>query len=176
MVSNAVRYCDRWGWELLGIIHVVRLAMNGRGAIVECRDRLSGGLAHEVYVADSYGLGRWYVNQLDTILATQTFHTFAMPSATPPRHNPNPACSYDAGRLDFAIHVRLGDRRLTQEAPDEYFSVLEALMDTITDSLLKRGLTPPVFHIFTETLQQCPSAETGIFHEMPGWPVELDQV
>lgn len=99
-----------------------------------------------------------------------------MPGATFPRFDPQPACLFDAALLNFALHVRMGDRRLIQAAPDSYFDMLEDLMGNITDSVLKRRLAPPLFHVFTETLRPCPSEETGVFDEFPTWPVELSQV
>lgn len=93
-----------------------------------------------------------------------------------PRYDPNPACSYDAGVLNFALHVRMGDRRFAHGTNNTYFSMLEELMDGITDSVLKKGKAAPVFHIFTETLEPCPSTSTGEFDEFPNWPVELGQV
>lgn len=92
------------------------------------------------------------------------------------RYDANPSCSYSDGELNFAIHVRMGDRRLITGTNDDYFGMLEALMDSITESVLTRRSTPPKFHVFTETLLPCPSGETGAFGEFASWPVELRQV
>lgn len=70
----------------------------------------------------------------------------------------------------------MGDRRLLAGTNDRYFGMLEALMGSITDSVLRRKLAPPLFHVFSETLQPCPSEVTGAFGEFPNWPVELTQV
>ena len=49
-------------------------------------------------------------------------------------------------------------------------------MTTVSHEVVGKGLEPPLFHIFSETLNPCPSGETGLFDEFPTWPVELDQV
>lgn len=70
----------------------------------------------------------------------------------------------------------MGDRRAFQEGTLEYFNLLEAFMDAVTTEVVKKGLEPPLFHVFSETLMPCPSSATGLFDEFQWWPVELDQV
>ncbi|CAM9457360.1 unnamed protein product [Laminaria digitata] len=70
----------------------------------------------------------------------------------------------------------MGDRRAFQEGTLEYFKLLERFMDTVSSEVAKKGLEPPLFHIFSETLEACPSSDTGLFDEFPSWPVVLDQV
>lgn len=92
------------------------------------------------------------------------------------RYDHNPACEYDSTKLNFAIHVRLGDRRVTQDLSEEYYRLLDMFIDTLTTMVVKKGLDSPMFHIFTETLHPCPSMETGLFDELPTWPVVIDEV
>lgn len=49
-------------------------------------------------------------------------------------------------------------------------------MDSVTASATGRGLEPPAFHVFSESVLPCPSPENGTFREFPLWPVEMDQV
>lgn len=70
----------------------------------------------------------------------------------------------------------MGDRRSLYDASLKYFELLERVMDNMSETVTDRGLEPPVFHIFSETIQRCPSEETGLFDEFPLWPVKLDQV
>lgn len=70
----------------------------------------------------------------------------------------------------------MGDRRVIQDIPDDYFKRLEELMETITSTVLESGLAVPLFHVFTETLMPCPSSETGTFDEMPQWHVNKEEV
>ena len=70
----------------------------------------------------------------------------------------------------------MGDRRAFQEGTLDYFELLDLLMDTVSQEVLQKGLNPPLFHVFSETVIPCPSEETGLFDEFPIWPVELDQV
>lgn len=49
-------------------------------------------------------------------------------------------------------------------------------MTTVSGQVGEKGLEPPRFHVFSETLLPCPSTETGTFDEFPTWPVEMDQV
>lgn len=75
------------------------------------------------------------------------------------------------------MHLRLGDRsKLIEEDFNEYVALLEAFMDKVTKSLVSRGHDKPVFHVFSETSLPCPSSGSGIFDELPTWPVEIDQV
>lgn len=92
------------------------------------------------------------------------------------RYDENPNCAYSQGRLHFAVHVRMGDRREFQAVNVEYFELLEVIMNTISVEVLSRGLQTPLFHVFSETLVPCPSKETGLFDEFPTWPVGVDQV
>ena len=93
------------------------------------------------------------------------------------RYDQRPQCSYGSSQLDFAIHVRLGDRsKLIVEDFEAYIVLLESFMDTVTESVLDRGLDKPVFHVFSETSVPCPSLANGTFAEFRMWPVETDQV
>lgn len=93
-----------------------------------------------------------------------------------PRYDDDLECAHAPDRLNFALHVRMGDRRAFQEGTLEYFELLEAFMNTVSSEVVKKGLEPPLFHIFSETLVPCPSSDTGLFDEFPSWPVVLDQV
>ena len=70
----------------------------------------------------------------------------------------------------------MGDRREFQDGSLDYFALLDLFMTTVSQQVVGKGLVPPLFHIFSETLVPCPSGETGLFDEFPVWPVELDQV
>ena len=70
----------------------------------------------------------------------------------------------------------MGDRRALYDGNTEYFELLERLMGNISDTITAKGLHPPLFHVFSEALQRCPSGDSGIFDEFPSWPVTLDQV
>lgn len=74
------------------------------------------------------------------------------------------------------MHVRMGDRREYQDGSLDYFNLLNQFMDTFSREAAGKGLERPMFHIFSETVQPCPSRETGLFDEFPLWPAELDQV
>lgn len=98
------------------------------------------------------------------------------------RYEP-PTCPYSKDRLDFAIHVRLGDRALGRGGekgavaiPEPYEGHLSQLMDTIAEEMASYQPLLPMFHIFTETEHPCPSGDNGTFPEFPNWPVEPDQV
>eukprot|EP00904_Undaria_pinnatifida_P013653 jgi/Undpi1/9418/HiC_scaffold_27.g11875.m1 len=93
-----------------------------------------------------------------------------------PWYDENPECAYDSARLNVAIHVRMGDRREFQDGSLDYFALLDLFMATVSQQVVGKGLVPPLFHIFSETLVPCPSGETGLFDEFPVWPVELDQI
>lgn len=69
------------------------------------------------------------------------------------------------------MHVRMGDRRGFLGESLEYFHLLEVFMDTVTKEVVGKGLEPPLFHVFSETLVPCPTEETGLFDEFPTWPV-----
>lgn len=72
--------------------------------------------------------------------------------------------------------MRTGDRRDFQEIDEDYFERLEQFMIAVTEAVSTKGLVPPVFHVFSETLSPCPSEETQIFDEFPTWPVDSTQV
>lgn len=94
----------------------------------------------------------------------------------PHRYDGELDCGYDRTRLNFAIHVRMGDRRPPPEILLPYYNYLEKMIASITNVVLGKGLEPPLFHIFSETLKPCPSPETGAFEEFPTWPIDLNQV
>lgn len=92
------------------------------------------------------------------------------------RYDEDLQCAFDPTRLNFAVHVRLGDRIASAESLAQHFRLLEELMDTITNVMRENGLQTALFHVFSETKEPCPSPETGLFDEFPTWPVEIDQV
>ena len=92
------------------------------------------------------------------------------------RYDDDIECAHAPDSLNFAIHVRMGDRRAFQEGTLEYFKLLERFMDAVSSEVVKKGLEPPLFHVFSETLEACPKSDTGLFDEFPSWPVVLDQV
>lgn len=97
----------------------------------------------------------------------------------PDRFEEQPECMYSSSpkELNFAIHVRLGDRLKTlKSSMNSYFEYLERFMDRVTTAVTQRGLDPPTFHVFSETVEPCPSEETGTFPEFPIWPIEPYQV
>lgn len=65
----------------------------------------------------------------------------------------------------------MGDRRVMLGESPEYFHLLELFVDTVSKEVVRRGLEPPLFHVFSETLIPCPPEDTGTFHEFPSWPV-----
>lgn len=87
------------------------------------------------------------------------------------RYEKTPECAYDPARLNFAIHIRMGDRRAMLGESLGYFYLLEQFMDTVSKEVVRKGLVPPLFHVFSETLIPCPQDDTGIFDEFPSWPV-----
>lgn len=70
----------------------------------------------------------------------------------------------------------MGDRRAYQGGSLDYFRLLDVFMNTFSEEVVGMGLKTPLFHIFSETLLQCPSLETALFDEFPTWPVQRDQV
>lgn len=93
------------------------------------------------------------------------------------RYDEAPKCAYGSSQLDFAIHVRLGDRaKLMPGDHSDYIGLLEAFMEAVTERVVNKTHTAPVFHVFSETSQPCPSQENGTFEEFPFWQVVLDQV
>ncbi|CAM9920162.1 unnamed protein product, partial [Hapterophycus canaliculatus] len=93
-----------------------------------------------------------------------------------PWYNPTPECEYEPSGLNFALHVRMGDRRDIEPATPKYFSMLEDFMDTVTQEVARKGHAAPTFHVFSEALYPCPSPGNGTFDEFPTWPVERDEV
>lgn len=92
------------------------------------------------------------------------------------RYDEKPECAFGDTRLNFAIHVRMGDRRTLQGNGLEYFQLLENFMETVSEVVLEKGLEAPLFHIFSETVMPCPSESTGAFEEFPAWPIAHEQV
>lgn len=92
------------------------------------------------------------------------------------RYNHEPECGYEESELNFALHVRMGDRRELEGVTPEYFSLLEDFMATVTRAVVERKQVAPMFHVFSEALYPCPSPENATFQEFPFWPVERDQV
>ena len=70
----------------------------------------------------------------------------------------------------------MGDRRALYDASLKYYELLERVMDNISEAVMEKGLERPLFHVFSETIQRCPSEATGLFDEFPLWPITLDQV
>ena len=93
-----------------------------------------------------------------------------------PRYNEDLNCGFDSTRLNVAIHMRLGDIHLPFEVMSTYLSAVEELMDTVTEVVVDQGLEPPLFHVFSETMEPCPSLETNSFDEFPTWAIGSRQV
>ena len=93
-----------------------------------------------------------------------------------PRYNEDLDCGFDSTRLNVAVHMRLGDVLMPFERHSKYLSAVEELMDAITEVVEEKGLEPPLFHVFSETIKPCPSLETKSFDEFPTWPIESHQV
>ncbi|CAM9391908.1 unnamed protein product, partial [Scytosiphon promiscuus] len=83
---------------------------------------------------------------------------------------------YDPSRLHFAVHVRMGDRHRFADKHPDYVKRLEDVMSTISHEVTQKGLPEPLFHVFSETVDPCPSETTGVFGEFRAWPVVDDQV
>ncbi len=92
------------------------------------------------------------------------------------RYDGAPECGYESSGLNFALHVRMGDRRDIEFVTPEYFSLLEDFMEIVTREVVERGHAEPTFHVFSEALYPCPSPGNATFNEFPSWPVERDQV
>lgn len=92
------------------------------------------------------------------------------------RYDENPNCLYDSDRLHFAVHLRMGDRHRFTDRHPEYMEFLEDVMSRISQEVTRKGLPEPLFHVFSETVEPCPSEKTGAFAEFPAWPVTADQV
>lgn len=94
------------------------------------------------------------------------------------------SCSFATSTTNIAIHVRLGDRAGWHHASgvdaaaahEEYLDRLEEFMETVSAAAVRQGAASPVFHIFSETSEPCPSAETGTFDEFRRWAVDTNQV
>lgn len=105
------------------------------------------------------------------------FRFISFPFCLPKRFDKPLECAYGSGQLNFALHVRLGDRaKLLGDDDHEYFNLLEAFMATVSEALLRKGRDHPVFHVFSETTFPCPYSENGTFPEFPMWPTEVSQV
>ncbi|CAN0186399.1 unnamed protein product [Scytosiphon promiscuus] len=95
-------------------------------------------------------------------------------------------CSFRSSQVNVAMHVRLGDRDGHQtrrgsrhdktHIHDDYYDRLEEFMSKVTAVFTRQGEAPPVFHIFSETAEPCPSSETAAFDEFLRWPVEPTQI
>eukprot|EP00752_Nemacystus_decipiens_P015076 g13430.t1 len=127
------------------------------------------------------------VVQRCSVVDWQSYFQFDVPSIDMPegvtlqyvevRYDESPECAFDHNRLNFAVHVRMGDRRkFFQDGNTQYFELLELIMSTISEEVVDRGLPLPLFHVFSETLAPCPSGETGLFDEFPHWPVGVDKL
>lgn len=93
------------------------------------------------------------------------------------RYNAEPTCRYSSSQINVAIHVRLGDRnRQDLKQSDQYIDLLEDFMDTISSRVSSTGHDPPMFHIFSETQDPCPSPKNGVFKEFSRWPIDMQQV
>ncbi|CAM9178418.1 unnamed protein product [Ectocarpus sp. 12 AP-2014] len=93
-----------------------------------------------------------------------------------PWYDEKPRCQFEDDRFNFAVHVRMGDRRALYDGTLQYLHNVELIMENVTDEFRQREMPEPLFHVFSETLSPCPSTVTGLFDEFPTWPVELDQV
>lgn len=87
-----------------------------------------------------------------------------------------PRCGFEAGILNFGIHVRMGDRAGLDRTPEEFLTRLNGFMDTVTEVTAELGIAQPVFHVFSESQQPCPHADTATFEEFPLWPVDMNEV
>eukprot|EP00752_Nemacystus_decipiens_P017727 g15895.t1 len=99
------------------------------------------------------------------------FHQFPRPW-----YDQAPECEYASSELNFALHLRMGDRRDIERVTPGYFSLLEDWMRTVAEEVEGRGHAAPMFHVFSEALYPCPSWENRTFNEFPLWPVERDQI
>lgn len=70
----------------------------------------------------------------------------------------------------------MGDRRMFQSGTLEYLKMMERIMNHISEAVAEKGLEPPMFHVFSETVRRCPSEEAGLFEEFPTWPVSPEEV
>ena len=58
----------------------------------------------------------------------------------------------------------------------KYRSILDKLIFAVSEAVEAEGQLSPQFHVFSETVEPCPSEETGAFDEFPDWPLEADEV
>eukprot|EP00752_Nemacystus_decipiens_P006550 g5898.t1 len=93
-----------------------------------------------------------------------------------PWYDEHPRCEFTEGRLHFAAHVRMGDRRANPYYNSEYFRLLENVMSTMSDEVVDKGLPEPVFHVFSEAEKPCPSGQPAVFDEFPTWVIGPDEV
>eukprot|EP00903_Cladosiphon_okamuranus_P008265 g7955.t1 len=101
----------------------------------------------------------------------ESFHKFPRPW-----YDHRPECMYYPSQTHIAMHVRLGDRTAMHAGMENYFMLLERLMDLVASAFSDQGHDPPTFHLFSETASECPSVEDGFFEEFPQWPVEEDEI
>ena len=92
------------------------------------------------------------------------------------RYDEHPACDFTEGALNFAVHVRMGDRRTFQLTENEYFERLENIMSTLSAEVVEKGLPEPMFHVFSEVEVPCPSGQPSVFDEFPVWHIGADEV
>ena len=92
------------------------------------------------------------------------------------RYDEHPECVFTEGALNFAVHVRMGDRRAFQTAENDYFERLENVMNTISTEVVGRGLPEPMFHVFSEAELPCPSGQPSAFDEFPTWHIGAEEV
>eukprot|EP00904_Undaria_pinnatifida_P013525 jgi/Undpi1/9302/HiC_scaffold_26.g11760.m1 len=121
-------------------------------------------------------LGSWDERKREAVrevlrVLRNNFHQFPRPW-----YNETPDCHYESAELNFALHLRMGDRRDIEQATSEYFQLLDNFMEAVTEGVVGKGQAEPTFHVFSETLFPCPFAENGTFPEFPAWPVEMDQI
>lgn len=54
--------------------------------------------------------------------------------------------------------------------------MIQNVMETITKEVEAEGQPSPLFHVFSETKDGCPSETSGTFPEFPTWTLEPDEV
>ncbi|CAN0106888.1 unnamed protein product [Ascophyllum nodosum] len=86
------------------------------------------------------------------------------------------SCTFDHQSLNFAVHVRMGDRREFQDGSTQYLKFLERFMISVSSAVIAKGMMQPTFHVFSETLAPCPSEDTRLFDEFPAWSIEADEI
>lgn len=70
----------------------------------------------------------------------------------------------------------MGDRAGLDKTPEEFLTRLDRFMEAVTEVTAEFGIPPPVFHVFSESQQPCPRANTATFEDFPSWPVDMDEV